>query len=425
MRIKISFLLIIISGLYFANAQSNKLLDNTNLNYIEFKGKVINSENNEPLIFANINLLESNISTISNGDGDFAIKIPKSHTSSKVQISFIGFKTRILNLKSLNKKNNTISLDVFITPLSETVLSIPKDVERLVRETLANVERNYIEDHTLMTAFYRETIKKKRRNVSLSEAVVNIYKVPYKTYQKRDGIKILKIRKDTDYSRLDTVAFKLSGGPYNTLFQDIIKYSNYFIPPFLMSNYTFWVHRNSKINDMPVYVIRFKQKDNIYDPLFYGELYIDGENKILLSATYSLNVSNRDMASKLFVKKKPRNAKVWPVKVSYRVDYAERNNKWHYSYSNASIDFKVNWDKKIFNSTYSLSSEMAITDWTENETLNFPKRKDLVDPSVILADSKTGFKDLNFWGEDNIIEPENTIQNAIKKIQRKLKRLKD
>jgi hypothetical protein len=238
MRIIISFLLVIISGLYFANAQSNKLLDNTNLNYIEFKGKVINSENNEPLIFANINLLESNISTISNGDGDFAIKIPKSHNSSKVQISFIGFKTRILNLKSLNKKNNTISLDVFITPLSETVLSIPKDVERLVRETLANVERNYIEDHTLMTAFYRETIKKKRRNVSLSEAVVNIYKAPYKTYQKRDGIKILKIRKDTDYSRLDTVAFKLSGGPYNTLFQDIIKYSNYFIPPFLMSNYT-------------------------------------------------------------------------------------------------------------------------------------------------------------------------------------------
>ena len=425
MRIKMSFLLVVISGLYFANAQSNKLFDNTNLNYIEFKGKVINSENNEPLIFANINLLESNISTISNGDGDFAIKIPKSHTSSKVQISFIGFKTRILNLKSLNKKNNTISLDVFITPLSETVLSIPKDVERLVRETLANVERNYIEDHTLMTAFYRETIKKKRRNVSLSEAVVNIYKSPYKTYQKRDGIKILKIRKDTDYSRLDTVAFKLSGGPYNTLFQDIIRYSNYFIPPFLMSNYTFWVHRNSKINDRPVYVIRFKQKDNIYDPLFYGELYIDGENKILLSATYSLNVSNRDMASKLFVKKKPRNAKVWPVKVSYRVDYAERNSKWHYSYSNASIDFKVNWDKKIFNSTYSLSSEMAITDWTENETLNFPKRKDLVDPSVILADSKIGFKDLNFWGEDNIIEPENTIQNAIKKIQRKLKRLKD
>ncbi|MAU64234.1 MAG: hypothetical protein CMC38_07860 [Flavobacteriaceae bacterium] len=425
MRITISFLSFIIFGLHFSNAQSNKLFNNSNSNYIEFKGKIINSENNEPLIFANVNLLESNISTISNSEGDFAIKIPRSHSTSKVKISFIGFKTKILDLKSFDDKKNTISLDVFITPLSETVLTVPKDVERLVRETLANLERNYLEDNTLMTAFYRETIKRKRRNVSLSEAVVNIYKSPYKVYKRKDGIKILKLRKDTDYSRLDTVAFKLAGGPYNTLFQDIIKYPNYFIPSFIMSNYSFWVHRNSKINDTPVYVIRFKQRDDINEPLFYGELYIDGKNKILLSANYSLNVSNKDMASKLFVKKKPRNAKVWPTKATYRVDYAERNKKWYYSYSNASIDFKINWDKRIFNSTYSLSSEMAVTDWTEDEALNFPKRKELVDPSVILADSKIGFKDLNFWGEDNIIEPENTIENAIKKIQRKLKRLKE
>ena len=388
MRITISFLSFIIFGLHFSNAQSNKLFNNSNSNYIEFKGKIINSENNEPLIFANVNLLESNISTISNSEGDFAIKIPRSHSTSKVKISFIGFKTKILDLKSFDDKKNTISLDVFITPLSETVLTVPKDVERLVRETLANLERNYLEDNTLMTAFYRETIKRKRRNVSLSEAVVNIYKSPYKVYKRKDGIKILKLRKDTDYSRLDTVAFKLAGGPYNTLFQDIIKYPNYFIPSFIMSNYSFWVHRNSKINDTPVYVIRFKQRDDINEPLFYGELYIDGKNKILLSANYSLNVSNKDMASKLFVKKKPRNAKVWPTKATYRVDYAERNKKWYYSYSNASIDFKINWDKRIFNSTYSLSSEMAVTDWTEDEALNFPKRKELVDPSVILADSK-------------------------------------
>ena len=393
MRITISFLSFIIFGLHFSNAQSNKLFNNSNSNYIEFKGKIINSENNEPLIFANVNLLESNISTISNSEGDFAIKIPRSHSTSKVKISFIGFKTKILDLKSFDDKKNTISLDVFITPLSETVLTVPKDVERLVRETLANLERNYLEDNTLMTAFYRETIKRKRRNVSLSEAVVNIYKSPYKVYKRKDGIKILKLRKDTDYSRLDTVAFKLAGGPYNTLFQDIIKYPNYFIPSFIMSNYSFWVHRNSKINDTPVYVIRFKQRDDINEPLFYGELYIDGKNKILLSANYSLNVSNKDMASKLFVKKKPRNAKVWPTKATYRVDYAERNKKWYYSYSNASIDFKINWDKRIFNSTYSLSSEMAVTDWTEDEALNFPKRKELVDPSVILADSKIGFKD--------------------------------
>ena len=407
------FLLILFLGSGICNAQSD---------YIEFSGKIINAENKEPLIFANLNLLESNISTISNSKGAFKIKIPKSHSSSKVKVSFIGFKTRIIDLKLFVDKN-TISLNVYVTPLSEMVMSIPKDVEGLVRETLSNSGKNYLEENTIMTAFYRETIKRKRRNVSLSEAVVNIYKSSYKIYSKKDGIKILKIRKDTDYSRLDTVALKLSGGPFNTLFQDIIKYPNYFIPSFFISNYSFSVHRTSKINNTSVYVIRFKQKEDIIEPFYYGELYIDGKNKILLSATYSLNVSDREKASELFVKKKPKGANVWPTKAAYRVDYAERNGKWFYSYSNLSIDFKVNWYKKIFNTTYSLSAEMAITDWIENRTSDYPKRKELINPSIILTDSKVGFKDLNFWGEDNIIEPENSIQNAIKKIKKKLNKI--
>ena len=238
-------------------------------------------------------------------------------------------------------------------------------------------------------------------------------------------IKVLKIRKDTDYSRLDTVALKLSGGPYNTLFQDIIKYPNYFIPLFYVSNYTFWVHRTSEINKTPVFVIRFKQKEDLDEPLFFGELFIDGKNKVLLSANYSLNVTNREKSSKLFVSKKPKKADVWPTKANFRVDYTERDDKWYYNYSNLSLDFKVNWDKKIFNTTYSLSSEMVITDWKENNNLDYPKRKEFLNPSVILTDSKLGFNDSEFWGTENIIEPENTIQNAIKKIQRKLKRLRN
>ena len=412
-KLRAQLLLIFFIGIGISNAQSD---------YIEFSGKIINAENKEPLIFANLNVLESNISTISNSKGDFKIKIPKSYSSSKIKVSFIGFKTRIIDLKSFVDQN-TISLNVFVTPLSEMVMSIPKDVEGLVKETLSNSGQNYLKENTIMTAFYRETIKRKRRNVSLSEAVVNIYKSPYKLYSKKDVIKILKIRKDTDYSRLDTLALKLSGGPFNTLFQDIIKYPNYFIPSFFISNYSFSVHRTSKINNRPVYVVRFKQKEDIIDPFYYGELFIDGENKILLSATYSLNVSDKEKASKLFVRKKPKGANVWPTKAVYRVDYAERNGKWFYSYSNLSIDFKVNWDKKIFNKNYSLSSEMAITDWIENRTLDYPRRRELINPSIILTDSKLGFQDLNFWGEDNIIEPENSIQNAIKKIKKKLDRI--
>jgi len=416
-------LIVTILFLFIYNIQNAQFIEKDSLKYLEFKGKIINSENKDPLIFANINLLNSNISTISNSSGDFSIKIPNHFSSKKIKISFIGFKTKTIDLNSFQEQNKPIPLDVFISPLNETVISIPKDVDQLVRETLSNSGNNYLTNHNLMTAFYRETIKKKRRNVSLSEAVLSIYKSPYEKSQKKELIKILKIRKDTDYTRLDTLALKLSGGPYNTLFQDIIKYSNYFIPLYYISSYTFWIHRTSEINKTPVFVVRFRQKDEITEPLFFGELFIDGENKILLSANYSLNVSDRKKSSKLFVAKKPKKVNVWPTKANFRVDYAEKDGKWYYNYSNLSLDFKVNWDKKIFNTTYSLSSEMVITDWKQNASLDYPKRKEFLNPAIILTDSKIGFKDSDFWGTENIIEPENTIQNAIKKIKRKLKKI--
>ena len=68
---------------------------------------------------------------------------------------------------------------------------------------------------------------------------------------------------------------------------------------------------------------------------------------------------------------------------------------------------------------------MVITDWKENTGLDYPNRKEILKPNVILTDSKLGFGDEDFWGVDNIIEPENTIENSIKKIKKKLKRLKN
>ncbi|HLT52097.1 MAG TPA: hypothetical protein VKZ93_09060, partial [Arenibacter sp.] len=51
-----------------------------------------------------------------------------------------------------------------------------------------------------------------------------------------------------------------------------------------------------------------------------------------------------------------------------------------------------------------------------------PKYKDRLKTSVILGDEAIGFSDPDFWGEYNIIEPEKSIESAIKKIQRQLKR---
>lgn len=50
------------------------------------------------------------------------------------------------------------------------------------------------------------------------------------------------------------------------------------------------------------------RKPYIADPLYNGKLYIDAENLILTSAIYSLNITDKETASRLFVKRKPANA---------------------------------------------------------------------------------------------------------------------
>ena len=314
-------------------------------------------------------------------------------------------------------------MDISIVELSEVSLSIPTNAESLVRETLKKKGQNYFDDPTLMTAFYRETIKKRKKNVSLSEAVVNIYKTPY-TSSRKDAVQLYKARKSTDYSKLDTVALKLQGGPFNALFVDIMKYPEYIFTSESLSKYDFSYDRSTSVKDRYIYVVNFTQKPNIKEQLYQGKLYIDAENKILTSAIYSLNITDRNEASKLFVRRKPRNAKVWPNEVAYRVDYREKDGKWYYGYSNVMLEFKINWDKKLFNSIYTLSSEMAVTDWEKNLTNEMPKSNERMKTSIILGDEAIGFADPDFWGEYNIIEPEKSIESAIKKIQRQLKKSK-
>jgi hypothetical protein len=390
----------------------------------QYKGEVLDAENNKPLVFASISIEDSNISTISNSEGEFSLKVPKTETEGNVIISFLGYKTIIMPLAQLKEENNRILMEVSIVQLSEVNLTVPKDAKALVREMLRRKGDNYLDDPTLMTAFYRETIKRRRKNVSLSEAVVNIYKTPYNS-DRKDAVQLYKARKSTDYTKLDTVALKLQGGPFNALFVDIMKYPEYIFTDESIEDYIFSFDRSTMVNDRLLYVVDFRQRANVTEPLYVGKLYIDASKKVLTSAIYNMNITDRDKAARLFVRKKPAKASVWPTEVAYRVDYREKEGRWYYGYSNVLLEFKINWDDKLFNSVYSLSCEMAVTDWEKNLEGAQPKSKDRIRSSIILNDEAIGFADPDFWGEFNIIEPEKSIESAIKKIQRQLKRSKN
>jgi len=416
MTISITLLIIGTSnGRLIASSQQANQRDT--LTYVQYKGSVVDSKNRKILIFATLSLEGTNISTITNSEGEFSIKVPKNTVDGKLTVSYLGYKSKEVNLNELKPEKNVITLDVYAITLREVSI-LPKDAESLIREVMDKRALNYSEDQNLMTAFYRETIRKRKTYVSLSESVIEIQKQPYLSILD-DLIQYFKGRKSTDYSRLDTLTFKLQGGPYSALYLDVMKYPEIIFTEDMMANYQFTIDVNTKIDDHLVYVLAFKQRPQVSGPLYYGKLYIDTESLAIISATFSLNVSDRAAATNMFLKKKPAGARLYPTQASYQVNYREKDGKWLYGYSRGDIIFKVDWDKKLFNTIFETTIEMAVTDW-EKKLNKFAKPTDKLKPNVIMTDKVSDFSDPEFWGEYNIIEPEKPIEAAIKKIEKRL-----
>ena len=391
------------------------------LTYVQYKGSVSDQETRSPLAFASLTLNGTNIATITNSEGEFSLKVPKSMTEGKVTVSYLGYKNKSVNLSEFKPERTKIELELLVIALNE-VRVFPKDPELLIRAVMNKRAENYFNEQTLMSAFYRETIKKRRTYVSLSEAVVEIHKQPYMS-SRIDAAQLYKARKSTDYTKMDTLTFKLQGGPYTTLYLDIMKNPEMVFTEDMIGNYEFSLENITKVNDRLIYVLAFKQRSHITEPLYFGKLFIDTESLAITSATFNLNVENKMMASDMFIKKKPAGAKVYPTLAAYHIDYREKDGKWYYSYSRGQITFKVDWNKKLFNTVYESTIEMAITDW--EKTNDKPvKMADRMKSTVVLTDEISGFADREFWGEYNVIEPEKPIETAIKKIQKKLEKTK-
>ncbi|EPR70119.1 putative outer membrane protein [Winogradskyella psychrotolerans RS-3] len=410
-----STLLLLLFVLFSLSAQTD---------FKEYQGKVVDGRTNKTIEAASLSINNTNISTITNSEGQFILKVPNNYLDSKVIVSFLGYTTYVMPLSELTNHNYTIELFEAITELSTVNIAVYKDAVSLVRKVFSDKNKNVGDESVFMTAFYRETIKRRNRNVSLTEAVVHILKQPNSSKQ-RDAIQLGKARKSTDYTRLDTVSVKLQGGPFSTMYLDIMKYPEYIFTEESINGYNFSFDKPSAINNRTVFVVDFSPKNNHLTVNYSGKLFIDVESLALVSANYFLDLGNMDKTKNLLVKRKPSDVEVYPLEAVYKVDYKQKDNKWYYSYSNLSLTFKVNKKRQLFNKVYTLSSEMAVTDWEVISTDKKIKNKDKLRPSVIITDAISGFSDPNFWGQYNLIEPDKSIETAIDKIRKSIEKEKE
>ena len=400
-----------------SEAQIN-LINNDSSSFKYFKGTILDSKTKNELTFASITVSGSNISTISNSEGDFLIKIPIYKQDASLIISYLGYKDKVISINNLKQEKNLLYLEPINVQLKDVVVN-GIDANKLFSNVLNNRSKNYGDSSIQMIGFYRESIKKRRTYVSVLESIVNIEKMPFSSGV-QDQVNILKGRKNVDYTKLDTINFKLEGGLYTSLFIDLIKEPSNIFSENVFDFYNFRFEDITQINDKEVLIISFKQKSTLEDPdpLYSGKLFIDSKSLAIISATFKLNVENRIKAGLIFTRKKPKGLDIYPTEVNYQVDYRQQNNKWIFSYSRGDITFKLNWDKWIFNTSYNTTFELVNTNW-ENLDSQAQINTQKLSPYVIMSDRISNSVDINFWGEYNIIEPEKSIESAIKKIKTK------
>ncbi len=390
-------------------------------NLVTIKGKVIDAESRSPLVFATVAVKESNVAIVTNIDGEFTLKVGDLSTSKTIEVSFLGYKTKTIPLSELkdNGSKNVIALETAPIPIKEIVVK-PLDPVGIVEKAISNIGKNYESVPNLMTAFYRETIRKNRTYVSIGEAVVEIFKSPYANDMRFDNSRIYKGRKSSDVQKMDTVLFKLQGGPISVLELDLAKNTETVLTKEAMQNYNYRLTGVIEIANKPHYVIEFIQKPSVENPLFMGSLYIEMESYAITEAEFGFNLSNKEAAQSIFIRKKPLGMKVTPEIATYRTKYREQGGKWHFAYSRAEVKFKVDWNKKLFNTYYTTMSEIAVTDRTDQEVIKFAG-KDKIKYTDVFSDKVTDFTDKEFWGDYNVIEPDQSIESAIRRLARKLK----
>ncbi|MDD2590639.1 MAG: carboxypeptidase-like regulatory domain-containing protein [Fermentimonas sp.] len=386
------------------------------------RGRVLGSDTNQPLVNASVSVQNVNVSTVTNQDGYFSIRVPAISRNSVLIIRHLGYSNREIPVVTLiESPNNHIILIPAPIQLGE-VQVVSGEGRHLLQDALQKIPENYSADPNMMVAFYRESVKKGSRYISLVEAVLDVYKANYRSYS-NDQARIYIGRKATDISPRDTVLLKFQGGISDALLLDIAKN-----PEIVFgtdgSDYTFHIEGLININNKPHYKIKFEPYPTNEEILFRGNIYIEYESLAIARMEFNMNVEDRKDASNIFIRRKPAKMRVEVEKAQYVVDYIEDNGKWYFNYSKTEVGFRVRWTNRFFGlfaTNYTIGSEIAVTDRYSDNVNKFP-RSERIRSTDVIAERVEYFLDPDFWGEYNVIEPDQEITDAIDRLSDKLRR---
>jgi hypothetical protein len=301
--------------------------------------------------------------------------------------------------------------------LSEIQVFSWRNPRDLIKAALEKVENNYVLSPNSLTGFYRETIQKRRRYINISEAVIEIYKGPYNQPADLDRVKILKGRKLISPKASDTLSVKLQGGPNMTVYMDIVKNPYFLLDLEILPYYTYKMGETTTINDRAQYTVHFEPQMILPYPLYIGTFYIDRETLSFTRAEFKIDMRDKQKVTNTILIEKPRGLRFTPEEVAYIVTYKQQGDKTYLNYIRNDIRFKCDWKRKLFATNYTVCGETVITDRADQNVARIPARE-AFSIHRSLSREVALYQDENFWGMYNIIEPTESLENAVNKLKK-------
>ena len=386
--------------------------------YFTVTGVVRNKDDRKKLENVNVSVPGTNSGTVTNSDGLFSLKIKDAEIVRGLEVSHIGYLNTQISLKE-NKDLSTLTVWMIPAPnlLSEIVI-FGNNARGIVEEAIRKIPVNYSPNENMLTTFYRETVQKRRRYISVSEAVIDVYKTAYNDrVPVKDKVQLQKGRRLLSQKNSDTLAVKVVGGPSLAIYLDVVKNQDALLNMGDLDYYEFHIEEPVNFDNRMQYVISFRPKVSLMYALFYGKLYIDFEKLAFTRAEFSLDMKNKTKAVEAILHKKPLGLQFKPQEVSYLVTYKEQNGKTYLNYIWNTIRFKCDWKKRLFSSGYTVYSEMVVTDRQED---NFTaiSNKTAFKEKQVFYDLVDEYWNEDFWKEYNIIEPTESLEHAVNKLKK-------
>ena len=366
-------------------------------------------------VIASASVTAAGVAVVTNDDGLFTLKTDTAVEA--VTVSHVGYRSRRVSLKDGQLENLTVKLVPTSVQLSE-VLVMADNPRELVMAAIRKIPQNYSRQPQLYNCFYRETAMKRQHYICVSEGVVDMYKTSYQQGTGRDRVAIRKGRRLLSPKRNDTLSVKVMGGPVASVQLDLVKNTDFLLNADDLDCYDLKMETPTSIGDRQQFVVSIRPRVTMDYALYFGKLYIDQETQAFTRAELSLDMSDREKATRLMLVRKPTGVRFRPKELSLLVDYRFVDGVTLISYVRTTFRFNCDWKRRLFATSFTATCEMAVTSTTDRDVQPI-RGRDSFDQRDAFFDKVDYFRDPAFWQDYNIIEPTESLDKAIGRLLKK------